>query len=112
MDPGYDEGDWEVDIRRTQEDANTEVSQDRSLWFQRFLDTRSSACHVGPSVECVDYLRADTAVALILADQSAFENALLDMTLESVEAINFQSLLLYQLVAHSFTISTWHCASI
>lgn len=77
MDPGYDEGDWEVDIRRTQEDANTEVSQDRSLWFQRFLDTRSSACHVGPSVECVDYLRADTAVALILADQSAFENALL-----------------------------------
>ena len=25
MDPGYDE-DWELEIRRTQEDANTEVS--------------------------------------------------------------------------------------
>lgn len=35
MDPGYDE-DWEVDIRRTQEDANTEVSQNRSSLFQRF----------------------------------------------------------------------------
>lgn len=30
MDPGYDE-DWELEIRRTQEDANTEVSQNRSL---------------------------------------------------------------------------------
>jgi len=34
MDPGYDEVDWEVDIRRTQQDANTEVSQNRSLWFR------------------------------------------------------------------------------
>jgi hypothetical protein len=75
MDPGYDEGDWELDIRRTQEHANTEVSQNRSFWFQRFLDERSSACHVGPFVECVESLRVDLAVSS--ADQSAFENSLM-----------------------------------
>jgi len=74
MDPGYDEGDWELEIRRTQEDANTEVSQNRSLWFQRFLYARFAARHVGPCVECVDCLRAAMAVAFISADQSAFEN--------------------------------------
>ena len=34
MDPGYDEGDWELEIRRTQEDANIKVSQNPSLLFQ------------------------------------------------------------------------------
>ena len=72
MDPGYDEGDWELDIRRTQEDANTEVSQDSSLWFQQFLGATSSACHVGLSVECVDSPCADTAVVFTWADQSIF----------------------------------------
>jgi len=51
MDPGYDEGDWELDIRRTQEDANTEVSQNSSSLFQQFLGATSSACHVGLSVD-------------------------------------------------------------
>jgi hypothetical protein len=40
MDPGYDEVDWEVEIRRRQEDANTEVSQNRSLWFQLLRATQ------------------------------------------------------------------------
>jgi hypothetical protein len=31
MDPGYDEGDWELDIRRAQEEVNTEVSENPSL---------------------------------------------------------------------------------
>jgi len=70
MDPGYDEGDWELDIRRTQEDANTEVSQNSSLWSQRFSDSTSSACHVRLFVECVDSPCADTAVVFIWADQS------------------------------------------
>jgi len=57
MDPGYDEGDWELEIRRTQEDANTEVGQNPSLWFQRFLEAMYSVYHVALSVDCVDSAR-------------------------------------------------------
>ena len=68
MDPGYDEGDWELDLRRMQEDANAEVSQNSSLWFRRLSNATSSACHVGRYVERVDSPCADTAVAFIWAD--------------------------------------------
>jgi hypothetical protein len=44
------------------------------------------------------------AIAFLSVDQNAFESYLLDITLGIVEAIGFQWLLLYQMVAHSFTI--------
>ena len=70
MDPGYDEGDWELEIRRTQEDANIAVRQNPSLWSQQFLEAMYPVCHVTPSVDCVDSSRADTALVFIWADQN------------------------------------------